>query len=245
MNNITKLAQIIRNSNNIVFFGGAGVSTESNIPDFRSSGGLYSNNLKYNYSPEEIISSSFLRTNPEIFFKFYKKEMIFENAKPNFAHKFLTKLEKMGKLKAIITQNIDGLHQKAKSQNVLELHGSVYHNYCVSCGKEYDLEYIMNFEDEVPRCECGQLVRPKVTLYEEALDMEVLTSAVDYIAKAEVLIVGGTSLVVYPAASLVNYFKGRELVLINRSTTPYDNFATAIYNESIAELFKKVDQELF
>jgi NAD-dependent deacetylase len=231
-----KLKSIIENSNNIVFFGGAGVSTESGIPDFRSSEGIYSKRIDQKISPEEIISHSFFKRNTEEFFKFYKENMIYTDAKPNTAHIVLAELEREGKLKAIVTQNIDGLHQMAGSKNVLELHGSIHRNYCENCGKKYSLDYIIN-SDGVPRCtECNGIVRPDVVLYEESLDMEVLERAVDFIQKADVLIVGGTSLVVYPAAGLIRYYGGDKLILINKSETPYDNRALLTFNDSIGKV---------
>jgi NAD-dependent deacetylase len=231
-----KLKSIIENSNNIVFFGGAGVSTESGIPDFRSSEGIYSKRIDQKISPEEIISHSFFKRNTEEFFKFYKENMIYTDVKPNTAHIVLAELEREGKLKAIVTQNIDGLHQMAGSKNVLELHGSIHRNYCENCGKKYSLDYIIN-SDGVPRCtECNGIVRPDVVLYEESLDMEVLERAVDFIQKADVLIVGGTSLVVYPAAGLIRYYGGDKLILINKSETPYDNRALLTFNDSIGKV---------
>lgn len=231
-----KLKSIIENSNNIVFFGGAGVSTESGIPDFRSSEGIYSKRIDQKISPEEIISHSFFKRNTEEFFKFYKENMIYTDAKPNTAHIVLAELEREGKLKAIVTQNIDGLHQMAGSKNVLELHGSIHRNYCENCGKKYSLDYIIN-SDGVPRCtECNGIVRSDVVLYEESLDMEVLERAVDFIQKADVLIVGGTSLVVYPAAGLIRYYGGDKLILINKSETPYDNRALLTFNDSIGKV---------
>ena len=231
-----KLKSIIENSNNIVFFGGAGVSTESGIPDFRSAEGIYSKRIDQKISPEEIISHSFFKRNTEEFFKFYKENMIYTDVKPNTAHIVLAELEREGKLKAIITQNIDGLHQMAGSKNVLELHGSIHRNYCENCGKKYSLDYIIN-SDGVPRCtECNGIVRPDVVLYEESLDMEVLERAVDFIQKADVLIVGGTSLVVYPAAGLIRYYGGDKLILINKSETPYDNRALLTFNDSIGKV---------
>ena len=209
---LNELRQIIEDSDNIVFFGGAGVSTESGIPDFRSVDGLY--NQKYKYPPETIISHSFYRRNPEEFYRFYKDKMIFADAKPNKAHIKLAELEKQGKLKAVITQNIDGLHQMAGSRNVIELHGSVHRNYCEKCHAFYDLDYIVN-SDGVPKCEkCGGTVKPDVVLYEEALDEDNMSRALQYISEADTMIIGGTSLVVYPAAGLIRYFRGRKLVVI-------------------------------
>ena len=235
-----ELKKLIDESDNIVFFGGAGVSTESGIPDFRSENGIYSAMSEYGYRPETILSHSFFVSHPDIFFKYYKKALLYPDAKPNYAHVALAKLEMMGKLKAVITQNIDDLHQKAGSKNVLELHGTLYKNYCVKCGKKFDLDYVTK-DDGITRCDkCGGIVRPDVVLYEEGLDEDVLYRAVDYINKADVLIVGGTSLAVYPAAGLINYYKGNKLVLINKTATPYDNRADLIIRENIGEIFKKI-----
>jgi len=237
---IEKLKAIIEESNNIVFFGGAGVSTESNIPDFRSSIGIYTTESNLKYPPEMILSHSFFIRHPEDFFDFYKNKMIYKDAKPNDAHIALAELEKRGKLKAVITQNIDGLHQMAGSKNVLELHGSVYRNYCMKCHKSFDLDYILESKG-VPRCdECNGIVRPDVVLYEESLDMGLLNRAIEYIRNADVLIVGGTSLVVYPAAGLIEYYNGNKLILINKSPTPYDYIATLTFNDSIGKVLKQV-----
>lgn len=230
-----QLKEIISKSDNIVFFGGAGVSTESGIPDFRSVDGLYS--TKYKYSPETIISHSFFKSNPEEFYDFYINKMIFLNALPNAAHIKLAELEREGKLKAIITQNIDGLHQAAGSKNVLELHGSIHRNYCMKCGKFHDVEFVVKSKG-VPKCECGGIVKPDVVLYEESLNSDTLEKSVMYIEKADVLIVGGTSLVVYPAAGLINYFHGRKLVLINKTSTPMDGKANLVINDSIGKVFE-------
>ena len=232
---IAELKEIISKSDNIVFFGGAGVSTESGIPDFRSVDGLYSK--KYKYPPEMMVSHSFFRSNTEEFFDFYINKMIFLNAKPNSAHKKLAELEKEGKVKAVITQNIDGLHQAAGSKNVLELHGSVHRNYCMKCRKFYDVNFIVNSKG-IPKCQCGGIVKPDVVLYEESLNTDVIEKAVHFIEKADVLIVGGTSLVVYPAAGLINYFKGSKLVLINKSSTPMDRRADLVINDSIGKVFE-------
>jgi len=231
----TELQKIIDESDNIVFFGGAGVSTESGIPDFRSVDGLYSQ--KYKYTPETIISHSFFMRNTEEFYDFYKNKMIFLNAKPNMAHIKLAELEKLGKLKAVITQNIDGLHQEAGSKNVLELHGSVHRNYCMKCGKFYDVNTIVNSKN-VPKCSCGGTIKPDVVLYEESLNSDILEKSVEYIENADVLIVGGTSLVVYPAASLINYYNGKKLVLINKSSTQLDRRANLVINDSIGKVFE-------
>lgn len=237
---IDLLKEIVKKSNNIVFFGGAGVSTESNIPDFRSANGLYNEKTGNTYSPEQILSHTFFMKHTKEFYDFYKNKMIYKEAEPNNAHIALAKLEEMGKVKAVITQNIDGLHQIAGSKNVLELHGSIHRNYCMKCNKFFDLDYIIN-SDGMPKCnECNGIVKPDVVLYEEGLDMDLLNRAVDYIDKAEVLIIGGTSLSVYPAASLVNYYRGNKLVLINKSQTPYDNRADLILNDSIGEVLKNV-----
>lgn len=231
----TELKEIILKSNNIVFFGGAGVSTESGIPDFRSVDGLY--NTKYKYPPETMISHSFFMNNTEEFYDFYINKMIFLNAKPNNAHKKLAELEKEGKLKAVITQNIDGLHQAAGSKNVLELHGSVHRNYCMKCKKFHDVNYVVK-ANGVPKCQCGGIVKPDVVLYEESLNSDIMEKAVQYIEKADVLIIGGTSLVVYPAAGLINYFKGSKLVLINKTSTPMDEKADFLICDSIGKVFE-------
>jgi len=234
---LSGLQDILDNSSNIVFFGGAGVSTESGIPDFRSVDGLY--NEKYKYPPETIISRSFFENNTEEFYQFYKSKMIFLDAKPNMTHKKLAELEHAGKLKAVITQNIDGLHQQAGSSNVLELHGSVHRNYCMNCGKFYDVDVIVN-SSGVPKCECGGIIKPDVVLYEETLNEEILDKSVEYIKNADVLIIGGTSLAVYPAAGLVNYYKGRKLVLINKSAISANKIANMVINASIGSVFEKL-----
>lgn len=237
MNEIEQLVEWLGQSNSVVFFGGAGVSTESGIPDFRSTDGLYYQ--KYEYPPETIISHSFFKKNPEAFYRFYKDKMIAAGAKPNLAHMALAELENMGKLKAVITQNIDGLHQAAGSRTVLELHGSVHRNYCLRCGKFYGLEEICR-QESVPRCECGGLVKPDVVLYEESLNQETIHKAVEAIAQAEVLIVGGTSLTVYPAAGLLEYYNGNKLVLINQSETTRDDMANLVIREKIGQVFGQV-----
>ncbi len=235
MDQMEKLKEIINNTDNIVFFGGAGVSTESGIPDFRSVDGLYSQ--KYDYPPETILSHSFYRQNPHEFFRFYKDKMLCLGAKPNAAHLKLAQWEQEGKLKAVITQNIDGLHQAAGSKRVLELHGSVLRNYCERCGKFFDAEYILNSED-VPKCDdCGGPVKPDVVLYEEGLEDQTLKDAISYIRSADVLIIGGTSLVVYPAAGLVDYYNGNKLILVNRTPTARDNVADLVVQGSIGEIF--------
>ncbi len=235
-----RVKEIVDRSRRIVFFGGAGVSTESNIPDFRSETGLYKAMNEYGHSPEEMLSSSFFMEHTEMFFDYYKKHLIYQDARPNKAHIALAKMEEEGKLTAVVTQNIDGLHQKAGSRKVYELHGSVLRNTCMECGERYDLEYIMdeaNCENKVPRCEkCGAVVKPDVVLYGEMLDEDVLTGAVKAISEADALIVGGTSLVVYPAAGLINYFSGKDLVLINKSETSYDGRATLVINDAIGKV---------
>lgn len=238
MTRIEELQKIIDESQNIVFFGGAGVSTESGIPDFRSQDGLY--NQKYKYPPERIVSHSFFRAKTEEFYEFYKDKMIFPEAKPNAAHLKLAELEKAGKLSAVITQNIDGLHQMAGSKNVLELHGSIHRNYCQRCGKFYAVDYIMNSEG-IPKCEdCGGLIKPDVVLYEEGLDARVTNAAVRAIASADTLIIGGTSLIVYPAASYINYFRGKNLVVINKSDTARSVNATLVINDPIGEVLGQI-----
>lgn len=233
---IEKLIKIIEKSNNIVFFGGAGVSTESQIPDFRSETGLYKTKKNQSYPPEVMLSHSFFMKHTDDFYEFYKDKMIYKDALPNAAHLALAKLEEQGKLKAVITQNIDGLHQMAGSKNVLELHGSVHRNFCMNCNKFFDLDYILE-QDSIPKCDnCGGIIKPDVVLYEEALDMDVLSSSMEYISQADVLIIGGTSLVVYPAAGLVDYFNGSKLVLINKELTNYDQKADIVVNESIGKV---------
>ena len=232
------LKEWIKTSKNIVFFGGAGVSTESNIPDFRSTDGLY--NQEYDYPPETILSHSFYKKKPEEFFRFYRNKMLFPNAQPNAAHKALARLEQQGKLKAVITQNIDGLHQKAGSREVLELHGSVLRNYCEHCGRFYSLEDLMEKKELVPKCSCGGIIKPDVVLYEEGLDNEVVSDAIRTIAEAEVMIVGGTSLAVYPAAGLLDYFRGRALVLINKGATPQDRNADLLIQKPIGQIFSQI-----
>lgn len=232
---VQKLQEIVDNSSNIVFFGGAGVSTESGIPDFRSQDGLY--NQQWAYPPEQILSRSFFKGNISEFYRFYRAKMLCLEAKPNAAHYALAKLEEVGKLTAVITQNIDGLHQAAGSKVVYELHGSVLRNYCMDCGRFYDVHHIVNTAPNVPRCtHCGGIVKPDVVLYEEGLDENVLTGALQKIAQADTLIIGGTSLNVYPAASLINYFRGTKLVVINKSTTSADVHAQLLINEGIAQV---------
>ena len=240
---IQRLKSMIAQSSNIVFFGGAGVSTESNIPDFRSEDGIYNTKIKYGYPPEYILSHNFFVEHTQVFYDYYKNQLIYKDAKPNPAHQALAKLEREGKLRAVITQNIDGLHQLAGSKEVLELHGSVHRNYCISCRKTYSLQYIIHSKG-VPKCsECAGIVRPDVVLYNEMLDQEVLSKAVDYINNADMLIVGGTSLAVYPAAGLIEYYSGNKLVLINKSSTPYDSKADLIINDSIGKVFSEVMEQ--
>lgn len=239
-NKIEQLKQILKESNNIVFFGGAGVSTESNIPDFRSSNGLFNEKLNITFTPEQLVSHSFYIKYPKEFFNFYKAKLIYPDAKPNGAHIALAKLEEIGKLKAVITQNIDGLHQVAGSKNVFELHGSVLRNYCVKCHAFYDEKFILESKG-VPTCtKCGGNVKPDVVLYEEGLDDDIIRGSIDAISKADTLIIGGTSLVVYPAAGLINYFKGKNLVLINKSITSADSKADLVIHDSIGKVLSKV-----
>lgn len=233
------LQEIIDCSNRIVFFGGAGVSTESGIPDFRSENGVFNSMQKYGETPEKLVSHSYFINHTEEFYQYYKENLIFNDAKPNKAHIALAKLEEIGKLKAVITQNIDGLHQKAGSKNVLELHGNANHNYCQICNKKYDANYILESEN-IPKCECGGIIKPDVVLYEEPLNTGLLNFATSYIESADTLIVGGTSLVVYPAAGLITHFKGENLVLINKSPTDYDSFADLVINEPIGETLGKL-----
>ena len=238
---IEELKELIKTSNNIVFFGGAGTSTESGIPDFRSSNGLFNEKLNCNFTPEQLVSHTFFVRYPEDFFKFYKDKLIYKNAKPNKAHIALAELEKCGKLKAIITQNIDGLHQMAGSRNVLELHGSVHRNYCTKCGKFFNLDEMLNLGGIIPYCdECGSIVKPDVVLYEEPLDNAVVNKTVNALSNADLLIIGGTSLVVYPAASFIDYFNGDSIVLINKSSTGYDSKASIVINDSIGKVLSKV-----
>ena len=226
----------INESDNIVFFGGAGVSTESGIPDFRSVDGLY--HQQYDYPPETILSHTFFQRNTEEFYRFYRAKMLVLDAKPNAAHKKLAEWEQQGKLMAVVTQNIDGLHQAAGSKAVLELHGSVHRNYCTRCGKFFGLSDILGMNG-VPRCECGGIIKPDVVLYEEGLDQETLQKAVRYIQNAEILIIGGTSLTVYPAAGLIDYYRGKKLVLINKTATPMDERADLVISAPIGEVFER------
>ena len=233
---IEKLTQILRDSNNIVFFGGAGCSCESGIPDFRSASGLWNEKLKINLTPEQLVSHTMFMKYPKEFFEFYRDKLIYPDAKPNAAHIALAKLEEMGKLKAVVTQNIDGLHQAAGSKHVYELHGSVLRNYCVKCHAFYDEKFILESKG-VPTCtKCGGNVKPDVVLYEEGLDNNVIRGAIAAISKADTLIIGGTSLVVYPAAGLINYFRGKNLVLINKSSTSADNKADLVIHEAIGKV---------
>lgn len=236
MSDMETLKQWIRESHSIVFFGGAGVSTESNIPDFRSTDGLY--HQKYENPPETILSHSFYIQKTKEFYRFYRDKMLFPEAEPNRAHLALAKLEQMGKLKAVITQNIDGLHQAAGSKEVLELHGSVHRNYCTRCGRFYDLDWMLHTEG-VPLCACGGVVKPDVVLYEEGLDETVLSRSLAYLKQADLLIIGGTSLTVYPAAGLIDAYRGNKLVLINRSVTPRDAQADLVFCDSVGRILKE------
>ncbi len=232
-----KLKDILLKNDKIVFFGGAGVSTASGIPDFRSVDGLY--NQKYKFPPEVILSHTFFMNNTSEFYRFYKDKMLYLNSLPNGAHTALSKLEKKGKLLGIITQNIDGLHQKAGSKKVFELHGSVHRNYCMNCGKFYGVEVILN-ADKIPKCTCGGIIKPDVVLYEEGLDNKTLKASIEEISNADVLIIGGTSLNVYPAAGLIDYFSGKHLILINKSKTPYDKHADIVINDDISKVLAGV-----
>ena len=237
MTGLETLQQWVKESNRIVFFGGAGVSTESGIPDFRSVDGLY--HQKFEYPPETIISHSFYVKNPEYFFRFYREKMLPLGFEPNITHKKLAQWEQAGKLQAVVTQNIDGLHQKAGSRKVYELHGSVLRNYCTRCGKFFSAEFVKNGVG-VPHCDCGGIVKPDVVLYEEGLDQEVIAKSGHAIRNADMLIVGGTSLTVYPAAGLIQYYRGDRLVLINRDATPYDDQADLVLHESLGEVFSQL-----
>lgn len=242
-----ELKTIIDEASNVVFFGGAGVSTESGIPDFRSKDGLYHAEQSYGYPPETILSHTFYVKHTETFFKYYKENLICRDVQPNKAHLALAALERSGKLKAVITQNIDGLHQKAGSVNVLELHGSTLRNTCEKCGEHYDLDYVMdeaNCEHCIPYCKiCGGRIKPDVVLYEEMLDNDVMIKAINAIQAADVMIVGGTSLNVYPAAGLISYFRGKHLVLINRSATPYDDAADLVIHDTIGKVLGSLTEE--
>lgn len=234
---IKKIKELIENSKKTVFFGGAGVSTESGIPDFRSKDGLY--NQKYKYPPEMILSHTFFMRYTEEFYKFYKDKMNCLKYEPNITHIKLAELEKQGKIEAVITQNIDGLHQKAGSKKVLELHGSILRNYCMNCGKAYNADFIF-YNEDIPKCECGGIIKPDVVLYEEGLNEKILSESIDYIQRADLMIVAGTSLTVYPASGLLNYFRGNNLVLINRDSTSYDNRANLVINKTLGEVFKEL-----
>lgn len=235
---VNSLKDMVQKYDNIVFFGGAGVSTESGIPDFRSVDGLY--NQQYDYPPETILSHTFYRRNPEEFYRFYRNKMLFTEARPNAAHLKLAELERRGKVRAVVTQNIDGLHQAAGSKTVLELHGSVLRNYCESCGQFHDVSYILETRG-VPRCrKCGGPVKPDVVLYEEGLDQKTINAAIHYIQEAQVLIIGGTSLAVYPAAGLIDYFQGDKLVVINKAPTPRDSYADLLLQAPIGEVFSQL-----
>lgn len=247
MNKIEALTKIIKESSNIVFFGGAGVSTESNIPDFRSAKGIFNEKLNKSFSPEELVSIGCFERYPQDFFEFYKDKLLYPDAEPNKAHIALAKLEEMGKLKSVVTQNIDGLHQKAGSKKVHELHGSVLRNNCTKCNKFFDLDELLALksDDNIPYCDiCGSIVKPDVVLYGESLNQYVIREAVNDIANADTLIIGGTSLVVYPAASFINYFRGKNLVIINMSTTSRDNHADLCINAPIGEVLDEVMQKL-
>ncbi len=240
---IERFVHMVEASDNIVFFGGAGVSTESGIPDFRSVDGLY--NQKYDYPPETILSHSFYMMRTEEFYKFYRDKMLCLDVKPNVTHKVLARLEEMGKLQAIVTQNIDGLHQMAGSKRVLELHGSVHRNYCQKCSKLFDARYMLESPDPVPVCdECGGKIKPDVVLYEEGLDARTMQDSVYYISHADMLIIGGTSLAVYPAAGLIDYYRGNKLVLINKSATPMDGRADLVINDSLGTVFSAVEKAI-
>ena len=238
MKNLEVLKQWIAESKNIVFFGGAGVSTESGIPDFRSVDGLY--NQQFEYPPETIISHSFYERRPEYFFRFYREKMMPLGFEPNITHKVLAKWEEAGKLSAVVTQNIDGLHQKAGSQKVYELHGSILRNYCVRCRKFHSAEFVKNAPG-IPKCDCGGMVKPDVVLYEESLDSATMEKSIQAIADADLLIVAGTSLTVYPAAGLIRYYGGNRLVLINRDETPYDRYADLVFHASLGQVFSQLD----
>lgn len=237
MEKIELLQKYIDECKSIVFFGGAGVSTESGIKDFRSADGLY--NMQYDYPPEEILSHTFFLNNTKEFYKFYKDKLNCLDTLPNITHKYLTKLENNGKLKGIITQNIDGLHTKANSKKVFELHGSIYRNYCMNCHRFYEAKDIFESKD-IPRCSCGGIIKPDVVLYEEALDEKVINKSIELISNAELLLISGTSLTVYPASSFINYFRGKYLVIINRDTTNLDNIANLVINDSLGNVFSKL-----
>lgn len=242
---VKPLQELLKRSNKIVFFGGAGVSTESNIPDFRSSDGLYQKQNSYAFPPETMLSHGFFLTHTKEFYRYYFDQMIHQDAKPNGAHWALAKLESMGKLRTVITQNIDGLHQKAGSKKVLELHGSVERNYCMDCGAFYSLKELLELRDEVPRCaRCGGIIKPDVVLYEESLDEETIREAIEELLLSDLLIVGGTSLSVYPAAGFLQYYRGEDLVLINKDRTLYDKKATLLYREPIGQVLAEAIKDL-
>lgn len=240
---ISKLAELISAGSRIVFFGGAGVSTESGIPDFRSEDGVFSAIRKYGYPPEELLSHSFFTRKPDIFYRYYKELLMSTDARPNDAHIALAQLEQMGKLSAIVTQNIDGLHQKAGSKNVFELHGSIHRNFCMKCHRFFDAEYVKNHSG-IPYCSCGGMIKPDVVLYEEALEPDVMRGAAKHIQNADMLIIGGTSLQVYPAAGFIDCYSGNKLVLINKSRTPYDGRADLVINAPIGQVFRQVMESL-
>ena len=243
MDKIAQLQEMIDQSQRIVFFGGAGVSTESNIPDFRSSDGVYSVQVGRHLTAEQLVSHTMFERYPEDFFDFYKKYLLYPDAKPNAAHRYLARLEETGKLKAVVTQNIDSLHEMAGSKKVLKLHGSADRNYCTGCQRFYDLEAFLALEGPVPHClDCGEVVKPDVTLYEEPLDMDIFSQAAQAIQEADLLIIGGTSLVVYPAASLIQYFQGKNLVVINKTSIPQDRQADLVIEGKIGEVFSQLRQ---
>ncbi len=242
MSDLAKLKEIIEKSKKIVIFSGAGLSTNSGIPDFRSADGLYNQKTKMNIPPEEIISHSFFMRNPEEFYQFYFSKMVYLNAKPNLAHKYFAKLEEEGKVLAVVTQNIDNLHQEAGSKKVYELHGSVMRNYCMKCHKFYSLKDIFNENYEVPRCSCGGIIKPDVVLYEEGLNDEVVSNALHAISEADTIIVTGTSLTVYPAAGFLRYFRGENLILLNKSETPYDSYANIAIHDDIKNVIEYLEK---
>ena len=239
INKIEKLKNIIDNSKNIVFFTGAGVSTESGIKDFRSKDGLY--NMKYKFPPEEILSHTFFYNHTEDFYEFYKDKLNPNGVEPNIFHKYIKELEDLGKVKAIVTQNIDGLHEKAGSKNIYNLHGTVYKNKCLECGLEYDSEFVFKCKD-IPKCKCGGIIKPDVVLYEEGLDDDTLYNSIKAISTADTLIIAGTSLTVQPASSLIRYFRGSNIILLNRDTTPYDNMADIVINDELKNIIKKLKE---
>ena len=242
MNDLERLKEIIDKSKRIVIFSGAGLSTNSGIPDFRSADGLYNQKTKMNISPEEIISHSFFMRNPDDFYKFYFSKMVYLDAKPNLAHLYFAKLEKMGKVSAVVTQNIDNLHQEAGSKKIYELHGSVMRNYCMKCHKFYSLKEIFSKDGKTPRCECGGLIKPDVVLYEEGLDEKTINGAGEAISLADTIIVTGTSLTVYPAAGFLRYFRGENLILLNKSETPYDGMASIAIHDDIKNVIEYLEK---